>query len=381
MKPASLAAALLALAGACAEGEAPAPRPARAGAGELYDLSPARDASGRGLVTRSASFENPSGAKGAGGAAASPLGPGRKGAPARWVEPGETVVLLDVAGPGTVRHVWMTTSPEPWILRGAVVRAWWDGQEHPSLEAPLGDLFGCAHGALAPHECAVHSVGLKGALNLWLPMPFVRRARIALENPGPGRLPLFYQVDFTQGDAHGEDVGRLHALFRRENPTELGRDFELLPLRRGRGRYLGATIGVRALSGRWWGEGEVKIRLDGDGELATVVGTGTEDYAGLSWGVQATPFRFHGASFLQGEHATLYRWHVPDPVYWSEDVRVTAQQIGCEGGLVADEPYLERLRERADDWCCTTFWYEAVPSAPLPELPDLARRTADLAPR
>ena len=95
-------------------------------------------------------------------------------------------------------------------------------------------------------------------------------------------MPLFYQIDYTLDDQHPADVGRLHVLFRRENPTTLGQDFELLPMRLGRGRFLGAIIGVRSLGPNWWGEGEVKFYLDGDEDFATLVGTGSEDYVGLS---------------------------------------------------------------------------------------------------
>ncbi|MEW6072826.1 MAG: glycoside hydrolase family 172 protein [Planctomycetota bacterium] len=323
---------------------------------------------GGGLSSRSISFENPTGAPGAGGREASPLGAGRKGRPMTWLDPGAEVELCDVAGPGTFRHVWITTPPSQRNLRSLVVRGWWEGQAHPSIEAPLGDFMGFAHGRVVAYQSAVHSVGEKAGLNLWLPMPFVRRARFAIANEGEQRVALFYQMDYTVGDEHGADVGRLHVLFRRENPTTERRDFELLPRRVGQGRYLGAVIGVRDLHNRWWGEGELKVYLDGDSELPTICGTGSEDYVGLSWGVQPTPFLHHGASLVQGEYTSMYRWHLLDPIWWRREVRVTIQQIAWADGLA----------ETADDWSCATFWYEPVPSAPLPPLPGVAARTAAL---
>ena len=98
----------------------------------------------RPLETRSISFENPTGARASGGLEASPLGVGRKGAPARMIGPGETVTLADIAGVGTIRHIWLTGPMAPKALRGVVIRAWWDDQDHPSIEAPVGDLFGFA---------------------------------------------------------------------------------------------------------------------------------------------------------------------------------------------------------------------------------------------
>lgn len=350
------------------------------GSQPLYQLA-------AGIESRSISFENPTGGHGAGGQAASPLGVGRKGDPARTIAVGESVVLADIAGSGTVRHIWMTTLPSPKVLRGAVVRAYWDDQAHPSIECPLGDFFGFAHGASAAFESEVHSVGERYGMNIWLPMPFTRRARITLTNESGIPFPLFYQIDYTLGDAHGGDVGRLHAWFTRQNPTRKGIDFEVMPRREGRGRYIGTMIGVRPRDAAWWGEGEVKIFLDGDREFATIVGTGTEDYAGLSFGLQRTPFRFHGATQVEKTHPTdtgrvsFYRWHLPDPIFWSRDIRVTMQQIGLGGGEIPRtiEAYKAQLVEREDDWCAATFWYEATPSALLPAMPDAAARLADLA--
>lgn len=329
------------------------------------------------LESRSISFEHPTGARGAGGQAASPLGIGRKGAPAKMLAAGEEVQLCDIEGSGTIRHIWITTFNAPMYLRGAVIRAWWDGQDHPSIECPLGDFAGFAHAKVVAYQSAVHSVGQNAALNFWLPMPFAKRARITITNDNPAPMPLFYQIDYTVGDEHPANVGRLHALFRRENPTTEKRDFELLPKRSGQGRYIGSIIGVRVEDTKWWGEGEVKMYLDGDGEFATIVGTGSEDYVGLSFGMQDTPFLYHGCSLNDHGFISMYRWHLPDPVYWKKDIRVTIQQIGHNGGTNPAD-YMNQLYEREDDWSCATFWYEPIPSAPLPALPDRNARMKNL---
>lgn len=321
-----------------------------------------------GLESRSISFENPTGARGEGGKAASPLGPGRKGAPARNLNPGESVTLCDIRGRGTIRHLWLTMHRDPETLRACVLRVWYDGQEHPSIECPIGDLMGAAHGKVVPYQTAVHSLGEAAGMNLWLPMPFRERVRMTFTHEGTRATPLFYQIDYTLGDKHPKDVGRLHVLFRRENPTTLKRDFELLPQRTGRGRFIGSIIGIRALEDNWWGEGEFKVYRDGDRDFPTICGTGSEDYVGLSWGVQATPFRYNGCCLNQKGFVTMYRWHLPDPIYWEKQCRIAIQQIGWKDGLY----------ERQDDWSAATFWYEAVPSAALPALPTVAERTKNL---
>jgi hypothetical protein len=330
-------------------------------AAQLSTLSP-------GLDSRSISFENPTGERGAGGKAASPLGPGRKGSPSRTLAPGETVTLCDIQGTGTIRHIWITVSGNPQNLRGGVIRAWWDDQAHPSIEAPIGDFMGFAHGKVMPFSTAVHSVGPQAGMNIWIPMPFAKRARITYTHEAAAKAEFFYYIDYTLGDKHPKNFGRLHVLFRRENPTTLKQDFEILPKRTGAGRYLGAVLGVRSLESNWWGEGEVKIFKDGDKDFATIVGTGSEDYVGLSWGLQEAAFPYNGATLNRSGFNSLYRWHIRDPIYWEKDCRITIQQIGYNKGLY----------ERQDDWSVATFWYEAIPSAALPPFPGASARLADV---
>ncbi|TWT66332.1 hypothetical protein Pla123a_47260 [Posidoniimonas polymericola] len=353
----------------------------------LYDLSTP-------LVSRAVTAENPTGEPGAGGQAASALGPGRKGAPNFRLPAGETHQLCDIEGNGSIRHIWMTGSWQQddqrrtTVLRSVVLRGYWDGQEHPSIECPIGDFMGGAHSKSVAYQSAAHSVGESAAFNFWLPMPFTSRARLTITNDSDLDVTIYYQVDYTLGDNHPDNVGRMHANFRRANPTTPGEDFELLPKRTGKGRFLGAVMGVRTLHPGWWGEGEMKAYLDGDDKLPTICGTGSEDYVGLSYGMQNTTHRYHGCSLLEkskakfpqldipqnetvetpAEYISMYRWHLPDPIYWKTECRITIQQIGC------------CYYERDDDWSTASFWYEPVPSEPLGPFPSNEDRTADLAP-
>lgn len=322
-----------------------------------------------GLLSRSICFENPTGAPGQGGKAASKLGAGRKGKPAITLKAGQTVELCDIKGPGTIRHIWMTTSNNPTNLRSLVFRAKWDGQKHPSIECPIGDFMGFAHGKVMPYHSAVHSPGKNAGMNIWLPMPFVKRALITMTNEGQKDVPLFYQIDYTIGDNHPDDVGRLHTLFRRENPTTMKKDFVMLPQRKNKGRFMGAIIGIRNMHpGQWWGEGEIKIYMDGDKDFPTICGTGSEDYVCLSYGMQQTPYLYNGCSFNQKDFVSMYRWHLPDPISWQKECRIEIQQIAWKNGLAETE----------DDWSSATFWYEPTPSELLPKMPDVKARTADI---
>ena len=255
-----------------------------------------------GLTSRSASQENPTGAKGRGGQA----GQTRKGAPC--ITPfraGEIVTLADIDGPGCIRHVWLTTPPgNPGHDRNLIVRCYWDGQAQPSVECPLGDFFGMAHGRRRPFASALTSMPEGRGLSCYYAMPFRQHARITLENDAGEDVPLlFYQVDYTQGDHLDEQTGYFHAQFRRENPTTLRQDYVVLDGVEGRGRFLGCVIGVRTLDAHWWGEGEFKFYLDGDTDYPTICGTGAEDYACSAWGLGVHHTPYHGCPLYVHQHA------------------------------------------------------------------------------
>jgi hypothetical protein len=343
-----------------------------------------------GMETRWTSPENPRGERGAGGQ----HNVGRKGRACQTVAVGEVVVLAEEAAGvcGTIRRLWLTIDDRsPEMLRGLRFECFWDGAETPAVSAPLGDFFGIGLGRTAVFESVFFSSPEGRSFNCCLPMPFRNGMRITLTNDSGKDLAfLFYDVNYTVGDSHPDDVLYLHALYRRENPTTLQRDYEILPTVTGRGRFLGANIGVRTdkarYGGTWWGEGEVKIYLDGDTEFPTLCGTGTEDYIGTAWGQGQYAHRYQGCPIADGTTGEycFYRYHVPDPIYFRENIRVTIQQIGhCFGegkkwlyehsaatgetiyaagkGLIpadlSENGPSGVLFERQEDWSSCAYWY------------------------
>ena len=227
------------------------------------------------LQSRAATAENPTAEPGRGGM----TGGGLKGSPAiKDFRAGSTEVLLDTRGPGMIRHIWCTSHGRaPADLRNQILRIYWEGSDVPSVEAPLGDFFGAAHGAPAPMYSQMISLQEGRGCNCYFPMPFSHRTRITISNETDRHVDwFFYQIDFTLGDEVTDDDGRFHARFRRENPCPLGDDYTILETAGGRGVYMGCVMGVRPLTPGWWGEGEVKMYLDGDDEFPTICGTGTE---------------------------------------------------------------------------------------------------------
>lgn len=352
-----------------------------------------------GVESRSISWENRTGAKGAGGQA----GNGRKGSPA--ISPlaaGETVTLAEMEGPGCVRHIWITTPPDlPLQDRNLILRFYWDGQAQPSVECPLGDFFGIAHGRRRPFSSALTSMPEGRGLSCFYAMPFRRHCRITAENDsGEDIRHLFYQVDYTVGDSLDADTGYFHAQFRRQNPTVLKEDYVLLDGVEGRGRFLGCVVGVRTLDQHWWGEGEFKFYLDADTDFPTICGTGAEDYVCSAWGLGAHQTPYHGCPlYARGAEKGLdalvsfYRWHILDPIWFHRNLRVTVQQMGGagveeirarveRGELEVPTPFTEgqtfTLFERQDDFSSAAFWYQPLPTAPFPALPDRALRSVGL---
>ena len=285
-----------------------------------------------GEQTRWVSPENPGGAKGAGGVE----NKGAKGHAFETIPVGRSLTLADVKGAGIVDRIWMTIEDRaPDALRGLKLEIFWDGAATPAVSVPLGDFFLHGAGEMVPMETALLASPEGRSFVSYIPMPFRKGARMVVSNESPRQVNLiFYDVDYRQLERIDPDALYFHAWWSRERATRLGHDFRILPRISGRGRFLGASVTVLTNSiyeKTWWGEGEVKIRLDGDGPAATLVGTGAEDYIGTAWGQGAYINRYQGAPIATWDgdgRWTFYRFHVPDPVWFHRDIEVSIQQIG-----------------------------------------------------
>jgi hypothetical protein len=307
-----------------------------------------------GAGTRWASYENPLGMKGAGGLE----NRGAKGHPFDRLGPGESHVLLDVQGSGMITRIWCTVNDRTTeTLRGLRIDMYWDGAATPAVSAPFGDFFGATLGRPRAFESALLANPEGKSYNCFIPMPFRKSAKVVVTNETNERLRfLFYDIDYLIGIDHPKDTLYFHTIWRRENPTTLGRDFEILPKVTGRGRFLGCNLGVQCRPENlgWWGEGEVKMYLDGDSAYPTLVGTGTEDYIGTGWGQGEFDHLYQGCLISDKDLGlyTFYRYHVPDPVYFHKDLRVTIQQMGGD----AKTSSIEMLDEGVPIQPVTTSW-------------------------
>jgi hypothetical protein len=360
------------------------------------------------IQTRWASGENPKGEKGKGGQ----KNAGRKGAPCCSLEPGQQLILAEVIGTsGTIRRIWATIAEKtPALLRGLRLDFYWDGASKPAVSVPFGDFFGHGLGRMATFQSILFTSPEGRSFNCYIPMPFKTGMKVVITNESKETLSAFYyDIDYTIGDSHDDTVLYFHACFNRQNPTTLCKDFEILPRMQGKGRYIGANIGVRMNKdyyfNSWWGEGEVKVYLDGDTDYPTLCGTGTEDYIGTGWGQGQYAHLYQGcptADLDKGIYC-FYRYHIADPIYFHQDIMVAIQQLGCwdphskmhlhwrgrelfKGGEPqvpldfsrdgGSEPY--GLYEREDDWSSCAYFYLDKPENSLPALEAYEKRAADL---
>jgi D-arabinan exo alpha-(1,3)/(1,5)-arabinofuranosidase (non-reducing end) len=340
-----------------------------------------------GAQSRAVSPENVTGAKGAAArategvaaAAARGLGPGWKISPYVIVPPGATAELADIAGPGTLQQIWLTPAGCAW--RHLILRIYWDGQDQPSVECPVGDFFAAGWGGFAwsgPVQISSLPVCVNpgSALNCFWEMPFRSRCRMTVENLSPDDARIYYQVNYELGSVDDE-AAYFHAQFRRSNPLAYMAPLTILDGVRGQGHYVGTYIAWGSNNNGWWGEGEVKFYLDGDDEWPTIASTGTEDYflgsynfwVNRRYQVFTTPYSGLAQAVIpDGSDPSLtqsrfgmYRWHITDPVRFGSDLRVTVQAIGWR----PDGRYLPLQ----DDVASVAFWYQTLPTGQFPVLP------------
>ncbi|MDH5399109.1 MAG: DUF2961 domain-containing protein [Cyclobacteriaceae bacterium] len=292
--------------------------------GELYEFND-------NIRPRWSSFENINAEKGVGGRENN----GAKGHPYDKIKAGDSKTLLNVQGAGIVQRMWITINDRsPRMLRALKIEMFWDGEDKPAVSAPFGDFFGVGLGKTATFENALFANPEGRSFNSFVAMPFKTGARIVVTNESDKDLNMiFFDVNIQQMKEWNDNYLYFHCYWQRDTATTPGVDFELLPKVEGKGRFLGTNIGVNthpSYGTNWWGEGEVKMYLDGDTDFATLVGTGTEDYIGTAWGQGKFVNRFNGCLLADGDNYQwlFYRYHIPDPVFFDTNCRVTIQQMG-----------------------------------------------------
>jgi hypothetical protein len=350
------------------------------GLDNLYRISDAK--------TRSISPENFTGEKGKGGMAtleegsaaraARELGQGWKVNPYVRIKPGETFKMAEISGSGIINHIWMTPTGN---YRLTIFRIYWDDEEKPSVEVPVGDFFAAGWGNGNEPQIASLAVCVnpRSGLNCYWQMPFRKKCKVTMQNISDKEVVLYYQIDYTVTEVP-DDAGYFHVQFRRVNPLPYKEVYTIVNDIKGHGQYVGTYLAHGANSPGWWGEGEIKFYIDGDSDFPTICGTGEEDYFCGSYGYEmrkdenqedvyssfTNPYTgFHhikdaDLQYKQGRFGQ-YRWHIFDPVRFKSDLRVTIQSIGWQ----SEGRYLPLQ----DDLASVAYWYQSEPHNPFPPLP------------
>jgi len=306
----------------------------------------------------------------------------------RRIPPGETLTIAEMEGPGVINHIWLTfPDPAPgWLGRDGnanhselVLRIYWDGADEPAVESPVGDFFAAGFGRRAEVLSLPVLVQEGDAYNCFWPMPFHRSARLTIENQS--RLPLnslYYQVDYARVATLPPETPYFCAQYRQEFPAQSGRDYLILDAV-GRGHYVGTVLSARSRSPEWFGEGDEKFYIDGE-TASSIQGTGTEDYALNAWGMAVGTYPYFGVPILEGEWGmvgwltTIYRWHIPDPIRFTQSLRVEIENAGWISEDELAEGVHRGFVERNDDYATVAFWYQTGQPRRFTTLPAAAER-------
>lgn len=302
-----------------------------------------------------------------------------------WVviEAGETATIAEIEGSGIIKHIWITLvcPDDPMIRRNAILRMYWDGEKHPSVESPLGDFFGNGWAeeynfismplAVAPKEGR--------ALNCYFQMPFSNGAKITLENQSETGIPKFYfYIDYESHGSIPESMGRFHAWWNREmteplpdgenewntlGPPEAntnGASNYIIAEIEGRGHFVGVNYYVDSPSPIWYGEGDDMIFIDGEPWPPSLHGTGTEDFFNSSWcpkEIYMHPYFGYprvndNIGYLGRTHC--YHFFLESPINFKKSCRATIEH-GHNNCLTLD-------------LCTVAYWYQSEPHKPFPKI-------------
>ncbi|MGB7847838.1 MAG: glycoside hydrolase family 172 protein [Candidatus Acidiferrum sp.] len=312
----------------------------------------------------------------------------------RPIPPGETLTIVDEAGPGIITHVWFTlSSDEAYHLKKLVLRMYWDGESTPSVEAPLGDFFGLGLGEYTVFEAAPLSVAPNHALNCFFPMPFQKHARITVTNMGQRIANAFYfNVDYqAYSKLLSADTLYFHAQYRQASPNKgfsgawkdngdprvndqknlMGEGNYVWLEATGRGHFVGVTMSVLQNQDYWWGEGDDMFFIDGAKE-PSITGTGSEDYflGAYDFGGKPFSYAFYGAPVVGAERAgsgsSVYRFHLDSPIPFTKSLKATIEH--------------GHANTRSDNYFSVAYWYQTEPHAAFPALPPAEERLPRLHP-
>ncbi|NLJ40521.1 MAG: DUF2961 domain-containing protein [Clostridiales bacterium] len=303
--------------------------------------------------------------------------------------PGDKKVIFDVNAPGCITHIWVTMAAylggaDAMLERKVVLRMYWDNEEEPSVEAPIGDFFGMGHGISKNFVSAPLTMCPQDGrgYNCYFPMPYSDAARIEVENQSEFQMLFYFYVDYEEYDEAPDSSLRFHASWRREltesaaDPDWDGEYFQfagenltgeenyVILEARGKGHYVGCNMNIHNLrytnQNNWPGEGDDMIFIDDEPWPPRLHGTGCEDYFNTAFcPTEEYNAPYNGIILPGGPNwygkITYYRYHILDPIMFDKSIKVTIEH--------------GHNNNRYDDYSSTAYWYQTEPHIHYPILP------------
>jgi len=280
------------------------------------------------------------------------------------IAPGKKATLFDVDGPGMICRIWFTVdSRDPYYLRRIVLRIYWDDEETPSVEAPIGDFFG---NGFTYRPYISEFLGMtSGGFVCYFPMPFEEHARIEITNETMQEIYAFYyQIDYQKFEgALDRDIGYFHALWKRNIRTDYDSNYVILNTT-GQGHIVGVNMNIQSYDGSLsYLEGDENIYVDNE-KKPSIHGTGTEDYFSGGWYFKNGEFfgPYNGLVFKDDSLGRIaaYRMHIVDPIPFRKSIKFTIEH--------------GHGNEEIADYSSTVYWYQIEPHKVFPRFPSAGQR-------
>ena len=301
-----------------------------------------------------------------------------------WKNPikaGEERTIANLTGPGVITHIWFTiASAEHYHLKKIVLRLFWDDDQVPAVESPVGDFFGLGLGEYFVYESGPLSVGSQKALNCYFPMPFRHSARVTITNEGKEAIQAFYyNIDWQKHASLPDNLLYFYAEYGQAQPNQGwtddwkansdpkvdgaknkdGHSNYVMFEAEGPGHYVGVTQSIIQNQGDWWGEGDDMMFIDDD-KTPHILGTGSEDYFLGAWcygncginplGSTHPTFAFQrygnpvNGGDDRGAKWTVYRFHTDSPVPFQKYFKMTIEH--------------GHANHRSDNFYTVAYWYQ-----------------------
>lgn len=305
----------------------------------------------------------------------------RKGnADARPIAPGASLTLAELTGPGEIVHLWTTiASPDANHLRNLVIRIYWEGNDYPSVESPIGDFYGLGNAKYYYFNNPVQAIGTVNGMNCFWPMPFRKAAKIVVTNEGTKPVHAFYYyVDWRKLDTVPENFGYFNAQYHQAFPNESGKPYLILDTAGGPGHYVGVSLSIHTRVPGWWGEGDDMMTIDGESS-PSIWGTGSEDYFSGAWCYGDTFYTDYFGMPYRGRmdheadnYWNVYRLHLESPIAFQKEIRVEIEHGA--GGFDETRPISN------NDYSSCVYYYTANLQPLKGALPKAADRMPKIMP-